>query len=233
MLRARDGAPSRLWIVAERQTAGRGRLARSWSSPPGNLYASLLLRNETQPVRAAELGFVAGLALHEAVAPLLPLPDSVRLKWPNDLMIGDAKVAGILLEGSALADGTYACVIGWGVNCVSHPQAMAYPVTDLAQAGASAGPWPVFERLSEAFARWFVLWRQPDGFQAVRCAWLAQAYRIGETISLAQAENRIEGRFRTIDETGRLVLEQDGRQTIIDTGDVMPPAARRSSRKAG
>ena len=233
MRRARAGDPGRLWIVARQQSAGRGRLSRPWVSPPGNLYASLLLRSEFEPAHAAELGFVTGLALLEAIAPFMPAPENVRLKWPNDLLVGDAKVAGILLEATTLVDGTFACVIGCGVNCTTHPKDTPYPAADLQSLGCAVDASLVLERLADTFAGRLARWQQSGGFQDVRKDWIKHAYRIGETISVAQGGQQISGIFRSIDATGRLILVQGDKETIIDTGNVMLPAARHSPRKAG
>ena len=134
MRAARAGEAGPLWIVAGEQTGGRGRLGRAWASPPGNLYASLLLLDPAPGAHCAELGFVAGVALARAARDLAGGDERLRLKWPNDLMFGDAKLSGLLLESTRLLDGRLACVIGWGVNCQSHPARLAYPVTDLTAA---------------------------------------------------------------------------------------------------
>ena len=124
--RARAGDPGKLWIVAGSQSRGRGRVGRSWSSPVGNLYASLLLVDPAEPRFAAELGFVAGLALARAVNRVAGRPDEVRIKWPNDLVRHGAKLAGVLVEGTQLPGGAFACVLGFGVNCASHPSGLPY-----------------------------------------------------------------------------------------------------------
>ncbi len=129
LVRARAGEADTLWIVAESQTQGRGRVGRVWSSPPGNLYASLMLRDPADMRKAPELGFVAGLALARAVAEILGDSEAFRIKWPNDLVRGSAKFAGLLVEGTQLAGGGYGCVIGFGVNCASHPMGLEYPTT--------------------------------------------------------------------------------------------------------
>ena len=226
MRRAAAGAASRLWIVANAQHAGRGRLSRRWVSPAGNLYASLLLVGEIPPARSAELGFVAGVALAEALAPFLPVGLQPRLKWPNDVLVDGAKLAGILLEGTLLPNGCFACVIGCGVNCVSHPETATYPATSLAALGVAAGPEFVFENLSRDFAAAFDTWREVDGFAAIRARWLAAGHAPGESIAVARGEQRIEGAFRAIDARGRLVLETAGGEQVIDTGDVTASVGR-------
>ena len=125
MARARAGDPGRLWIVAGEQGRGRGRHGRHWASPPGNLHASLLLVDPCPPALAPQLGFVAGLALHEAAAACGVAPGRLTLKWQNDLLLDGAKVAGILLEGAAGPGGGLAVVIGWGVNVAHRPAGVA------------------------------------------------------------------------------------------------------------
>ncbi len=104
-LAAGGASANRTWIVARAQTKGRGRHGRQWQSPPGNLYASLLLIDEVTPRAAPQLGFVAGVALAHALRRLSPDGTRIRLKWPNDILLDDAKLAGILAEGRALVQG--------------------------------------------------------------------------------------------------------------------------------
>src|SRR6266849_4732305 len=136
---ARQGEHGPLWIVAERQTAGRGRRGRAWISEPGNLFASLLLTAPASPEHWPQLSLVAALAVHDAVAEVAAgLKPLIAVKWPNDLLLASAKFAGILIEGEGAEDGVVA--IGIGVNCVSHPPITDYPATDLAAAGAMVSP---------------------------------------------------------------------------------------------
>ena len=120
-MRARSGDPGRLWIVASTQTKGRGRHGRVWSSPPGNLHASLLLIDPAPRHKVAELGFAVGVAALLGLREILTKDQSLAIKWPNDLLYGGAKLAGILLESAVLPDGRLACVAGIGVNCGWHP----------------------------------------------------------------------------------------------------------------
>ena len=227
-----DQQISRSWIVAGQQTAGRGRLGRPWISEPGNLFASVVLTNETQPALAAQLGFVSGVALVEALGPLLPDAKKPRLKWPNDVLCDGAKIAGILLEGSVLPSGVFACVIGCGVNCDSHPDNTGYAATDIAALGVEVSPAAVFSALSDRFAHWFDIWRTADGFARVRAAWLSHAAHIGQTVRIVQSGGAVEGVFETLDEQGRLLLRSAAGLQIIDTGDVML-SSRNTSEKAG
>src|SRR3954451_5641354 len=141
---ARQGDAGPLWVVAKRQTAGRGRRGRTWVSEPGNLYASLMLSDPGSPERFPELSFVAALALHDAIGGRIPgLSNRLVLKWPNDLLIDRNKFAGILVEG----EGT-SVAIGIGVNCAHHPAQTEFPATDLATAGVRTSPESLFALLS-------------------------------------------------------------------------------------
>jgi BirA family biotin operon repressor/biotin-[acetyl-CoA-carboxylase] ligase len=226
LTRAKEGDAGRLWVVASAQTKGRGRNGRVWSSPRGNLHASLLLIDPAPPHRAPELGFAAGIAALHALREILSEDRGLAIKWPNDILHGGAKLAGILLESTALPDGRLACTAGIGVNCGLHPGDTPYKATDLtAIAGQPVAPETVFERLSATMAHWLDVWAGGAGFEAVRAEWLSLAAGLGTRISVARPSQIIEGVFRTIDGSGRLILEQGSGQVAIEAGDVFlgPP----------
>ena len=133
---ARAGAAEGTLVWAGEQTAGRGRRGRGWVSPPGNLYLSLIMRPAVAPARAAQLGFVAALALAEGVGALCGPALEIRCKWPNDILVAGRKLAGILLE-SEITDGDAIdfVVIGTGTNLASQPSGVEYPATSLAEQG--------------------------------------------------------------------------------------------------
>jgi BirA family biotin operon repressor/biotin-[acetyl-CoA-carboxylase] ligase len=222
MARARAGEPGNLWIVAGEQTKGRGRLGRVWRSPPGNLYASLLVVDAAPPALCAELGFVAGVALAGALKRLLRDPSLLRLKWPNDALFNGAKLSGLLLEGASLADGRFACVIGFGVNCQSSPQDLPYPTACLHDIGAvSAERGDLLALLADDMAHWLNIWDRGGGFARVREAWLGLASGIGEEISVAQGAVTRRGVFQGIDAQGRLLLDMGGgKPVVVEAGDV-------------
>jgi BirA family transcriptional regulator, biotin operon repressor / biotin---[acetyl-CoA-carboxylase] ligase len=232
LTRARTGAPGPLWITAARQSAGRGRRGRTWTSEPGNLYATLLLTDPAPAERAAELSFVAALAVHDAVIDTEPsLAARVDLKWPNDVLIDDAKVAGILLESEGAEPFTVA--VGIGVNCAHHPEGTAYPATDLAAAGASVAPEALFATLSRTMLVRLTQWDRGRGFAAIRGDWLARADGVGEPIRIALPDLDLEGRFETLDAAGHLMLRTgDGRVVAIAAGDVFPLRAATPARKS-
>ena len=216
------GDPGRLWIVAATQTRGRGRMGREWVSPPGNLYASLLLIDPAPPARLAEIGFVAGVALIDALRALAGPEPSIRLKWPNDVLVDDAKMSGLLLEGARLRNGLFACVVGVGVNCVSSPLEALYPTASLKSIGAaSSDRGALFSALSDRFVHWLEVWARGDNFAGVRAAWLERAGGIGEKARVDRNGERLEGLFRGIDAQGRMLLERlGGIVETIEAGDV-------------
>ena len=215
---ARAGERGPLWIVARSQSAGRGRRGRTWVSEPGNLYASLLLTEASPPARAAELSFVAGLALHDAIAGRIPgLASRLALKWPNDLLIDRHKCAGILIEGEGNA-----AIIGLGVNCVHHPAGTDFPATDLAAAGVRASCETVFAALSGAMPRRLEQWDKGAGFAAIRTDWLARAAGLGRPIRAVLSDGELTGVFEAIDDGGRLVVRSsDGTTRAVAAGDVI------------
>ncbi|MBM3528702.1 MAG: biotin--[acetyl-CoA-carboxylase] ligase [Alphaproteobacteria bacterium] len=214
---ARAGEHGPLWIVARRQTAGRGRRGRVWVSEPGNLYATLLL-TDAPMAHAPELSFVAALALHDAVAGRVPgLDRRLALKWPNDLLIDRCKFAGILIEGEGAA-----VAVGIGVNCSHHPSGTDFPATDLAAAGVRATPESVFQALSAAMVARLLQWNRGAGFAEIRSDWLARAGGLGKPMRVALSDGERAGTFETLDERGRLVLRlADGALEAVTAGDVL------------
>jgi BirA family biotin operon repressor/biotin-[acetyl-CoA-carboxylase] ligase len=213
-----------MWVVATRQTGGRGRQGRVWSSPPGNLYASLALRLSIEPAVAPQLGFVAGVALAGVLRDRLAGDGRLRIKWPNDMIFDGAKLAGLLLECTSLPDGQLGCVVGFGVNCRSHPEGLPYPAIDLAAAGDPApDPKEILSALAEAMARQLAIWDKGLEFNAIRSAWLSLAIDLQTRLGVTLAERRLSGTFQGLDPTGRLLLDTDGGRLAIDAGDVFLP----------
>ncbi len=210
MALARGGMREPVWITAQQQTAGRGRRGRTWVSPPGNLYASLLLPDPCAAALAPQLSFVAALALHHAVSEAAPaLRGRLMLKWPNDLLLDDGKLAGILVEGETLADGAFTAVIGMGVNCAHHPEGLPYRATSLAAAGAPVESRALLEVLARALSARIAGWDRGAAFAAIREQWLARAWRFGEDVRLRTPEEA-SGRFAGIDQDGRLLIDVAG-----------------------
>ena len=221
------GDPGRVWFVAERQNSGRGRHGRAWVSPAGNLYASALLIDPCAPEHGPELGFVAGLALIEAldaVAARLASAARFELKWPNDVLFAGAKLAGVLVEGLTLGGGRLAAIVGIGVNCANAPEGLPYPATSLGVAlGAPAPPDLLFPHLQRCFESNLARWARGAGFAAIRESWLASAAGVGGPIIVNRGGVSYQGRFAGVDPTGRLRLERaDGAVQFIEAGDVAP-----------
>lgn len=211
---AAAGASEGSWLVAERQTGGRGRQGRVWESPPGNLYASTLVRLRPADPPAATLALVAAVALEEAVRVFLPA--GATLKWPNDLLIDGAKLSGILLER---ADD--AVVIGIGVNLAHHPDLPDRPATSLAAQGIVVDPASFTDVLAEAVARWLSRWRS-EGLAPVRRGWLERAHPPGTALTARLPEGEaIDGLFEGLDHGGGLILRlASGERRVIHAGDV-------------
>jgi BirA family transcriptional regulator, biotin operon repressor / biotin---[acetyl-CoA-carboxylase] ligase len=214
-----------LWITAQRQTAGRGRRGSTWMSPPGNLHATLLLRDPAEPQVAPQLSFVAALAVHDAILDCAPaLRDKLEFKWPNDVLCAGAKLAGILIEGHKFIG--LAAAIGIGVNCVQHPSNATYPATDLATAGAAATADELFFALSGTMLRRLAQWHHGDGFAAVRSDWLDRAAGLGEEMQVRLPGRALAGRWEAVDQSGCLLLRlADGTLETIAAGEVFPLAA--------
>jgi BirA family transcriptional regulator, biotin operon repressor / biotin---[acetyl-CoA-carboxylase] ligase len=211
-----------LWVVASRQTEGRGRQGRSWSSPPGNFYGSLLLTNPCEMRSASQLGFVAGVALVSALKRLAPFSANPSLKWPNDALLNGAKLAGILLEAGNLPQqpGKFIVAIGVGINLAFHPEDTPYPSINLAAAGAPVSANDCMMALSDAFVEKLELFDKGHNFGAIRQEWLKSAHGIGAPIKVRVQSGQIEGEFGGIDETGSLILNHNGKAQLISVGDV-------------
>lgn len=216
------------WTVAwaRSQSGGRGRDGRRWSSPPGNLYASLLLRPPGPPARVAQLAFVAAVAIGEALHGLLAGRRPVSLKWPNDVLVGGRKAAGILLESEgARADGVDGLVIGFGVNLASHPPDARLPATSLLAEGAGElAPGHALAACLHALMRWHARW-QDDGFGPVREAWMSAAHGLGAMAQARLPGGTIEGIFAGLAEGGEMLLETPDGIRRVTAGDVFFPAA--------
>jgi len=219
-----EAAPDGTIVWALEQTAGRGRRGRQWTSPKGNLYTSLILRPEVPAREAAQLSFVAALGLYDSLGTLSDPGHQIHMKWPNDILLQEKKVAGILLESESSGDGGLDWVIvGVGLNVASYPEDAAYPATSL-----RAENWPTtVDQALEAYARSFLGWANrwvEEGFQPVRKTWLQRCMGLGEPLEVRLETETITGIFKDMDEDGALVLDQDGTERRIAAGDVYFPA---------
>lgn len=222
--RATAGEVGPLWLLAARQTAGRGRRGRSWLSEPGNLFLTYLGETDRPAPELALLGFAAGVALLEAGQALGAR--GLSLKWPNDLLLNGRKCAGILLESGASAPGRLWFALGVGVDIASAPEGLDQETAALAEALAEPAPTP--EALFAAFAPRLAAWANRlarEGFAPLREAWLQGAHGIGGDITAEHQGARVPGRFEGLSETGELLLaaEPDGRLLRVAAGDVFFP----------
>lgn len=213
---ARDGAPEGVWLRAARQSGGRGRQGREWHSPPGNLYASTLVRLRSGDPPAPTLALVAAVALHEVASAFAVVGASIEIKWPNDLLVAGAKLSGILLE--RIGD---SIVVGFGVNLADHPDETDRPAINMGMLGGAPDPARFLEALAASFARWVGRWRD-EGLEPVRLRWLAAAHPAGTALSTHMADGApVEGLFDGLDESGALRLRlADGSTKMIHAGDV-------------
>lgn len=201
-------------ITAKKQNQGRGRRGRSWIAVPGNLFSSLVLKVMLQDI--GQMVFVVSLSLLEAIKQLNPKAD-VKLKWPNDVLVNDKKISGILLEKGA---DDY-MVIGIGVNIVGAPELTeaSYESVSLKNTGIEIGRLDFLELYLECFDRNYHLW-QNSGFAPIKEKWLANAKGLGEEIVVNLENGKKTGRFSGVDENGLLLLETSGQIEKIYAGDV-------------
>lgn len=232
--RAATGDAGKLWIVSKKQESGRGRRGRAWATPEGNLAATLLLVEAYELKLAATLGFVAGLALADALNAVVPerriavavdaggqrRGDRFELKWPNDVLAEGAKLAGILLESSLLPGNRVALAIGIGVNVVAHPEDVPYPATSLKALGFTGDAETLFLALSDAWNENVRIWNSGAGLTEIRQRWLSRAAGLGSEVAVRVDGNVVRGVFETIDEDCRFVIRAGGGVVKIAAGDV-------------
>jgi BirA family biotin operon repressor/biotin-[acetyl-CoA-carboxylase] ligase len=220
---ARAGEASGLWIIARRQTGGRGSRGRSWVSQEGNLFASLMLRDPAPSSVTAELTFVASLAVREALAALAQkqgLHRTIALKWPNDVLVSGRKISGILLESHEV-DGERVVIIGIGVNCNSHPDETLHRATDLAAEGVEASAEQVLVEISASLSNYLATWDRGAGFEAIRQAWMNEATGIGQRIYVKMPGRELTGTFEDLAADGNLVLTlDDGSAVRLSAADI-------------
>jgi BirA family transcriptional regulator, biotin operon repressor / biotin---[acetyl-CoA-carboxylase] ligase len=212
---AEQGMAEGIWLRAGRQTGGRGRMGRTWESPEGNLYCSTLVHVRAGDPPPHTLALVAANAVHALVAPLSV--GQARIKWPNDVLVDGAKIAGILLERTGDA-----VVVGIGINVTGHPEGLDRPVTSLTAQGAQDGAQALLERLAQLFAHWLAIWRA-QGLEPVRTHWLLNAHPSGTAMRVHYPDGTMaEGGFDTLDAQGMLILRlANGDRRAIHAGDIL------------
>ena len=216
--RARAGAADGLAILALAQTAGRGTRGRDWVASAGNLNLSVLLR--PRDVLAAGWSLVCAVALHEAVASMLPQGPMPRLKWPNDLMLADGKLAGILIETDAEAGWM---VAGFGLNLAHAPQVDGRRTAAVAEVAIAPDPGVAARVVLAALWRWRAVMMR-EGLGPVRAAWLRAGPAPGSALRVALTDGVIAGGFDGLAEDGALLLRVDGVQRAVRAGEVLEGA---------
>lgn len=221
LARAMHGGDLPLWVLADVQTGGRGRAGRAWSSEPGNLLASLALPLAAPAAAVAQLSLVAGVAAVDAIRRSGPPIPGLSLKWPNDILVGGAKLGGILVEACATRAGPVA-VIGIGLNLARAPAGLAAAATSLSVHGNKRKPLEMLAFLAEAMHEWLDLWQNGAGFAGVRAAWLVRCSGLGQRIAVHGAAGPLAGTFAGLDADGALLLAGDDGAPLrrITFGDV-------------
>lgn len=230
--RASAGERGPLWIAADRQNAGRGRSGRAWTQAGGNLAASFLFTPDCPLSALHQLSLLTGVAAHEAIdtacAGAVP---GLRLKWPNDILIGRAKAGGILVETTTWS-GTAVAVAGIGINIAHAPDIEGRSVARLADHAAGATADGLLAALDASMHRWLGVWQGGTGFGAIRNAWLARTGPAGEPLAVNAGLERIEGTFDGIDDGGALLLrDANGKLRRLTYGDVCLAGAAGSPAK--
>ena len=207
---AASGAPHGTVVHADEQTSGRGRFGNSWFSPPGNLYMSVLLRLDLPPDRRSELSLVTAITVADAIDALLPKQTKAMLKWPNDVLVNDGKIAGILLENTGDAQ-----IIGIGLNVLEAPRNTPYKAVTLVGSGGIATVDGARDILLGSLERRLAAWKE-HGFAPIRVEWLARAHPIGTNLRASIGGLTEEGAFAGLDTDGAMLLDTPaGRKRIV------------------
>jgi BirA family biotin operon repressor/biotin-[acetyl-CoA-carboxylase] ligase len=220
-----------LWVMARAQAAGRGRHGRDWESPPGNLYATLLITLAVPLAHAAQLAFVASLAMRDTVKALLPLPAPVvGLKWPNDVLIAGRKVSGIVVETlDGASDGGLSVAIGCGLNILHAPAVTRTPATCLADHGAEPSADAALAELMERMDARLAQWQSGQGFPLIRDAWLAAAIGLASDLTVVLDGRVVSGCFEGLANDGAMLLRlADGTLRPLHAGEVTFPSPQRT-----
>ena len=208
---AEAGERGPLWIWSDEQTGGRGRYGRTWVSEPGNLYVTCLFQTAAPASAAAQISFVAAIAVHDMASSLLPKADFF-LKWPNDVLMEGAKFCGLLAE--VVGTNPTRIALGCGINLAHAPKGTPYPVTAL---GPHFTPDSVLQKLAVSLWKWLEIWDEARGFPAIRSAWLERSAGVGKEVLV----EGMSGRFEGLSADGALLMTlADGTQKQIHAGEV-------------
>jgi len=221
MRRVSAGERGPMWIIADRQTAGRGRSGRSWESAAGNLFASFVTPLACPPAKAGQLSLVTGVAVIDAIRRAGTIP-GLRLKWPNDVLVGTSKLGGILVESSSRPPhpGIIA-IVGIGLNLVAAPVGLDRAATFLFRHGLELSPHEALCFLADTMNDWIAIWNNGEGFERVREAWLRRAGAIGEPLTVNAVGGPVAGTFAGLDADGALLVDDAaGHRCSFAFGDV-------------
>jgi BirA family biotin operon repressor/biotin-[acetyl-CoA-carboxylase] ligase len=218
-----QGAPEGTVLVADAQSAGKGRLARLWHSPPGaNIYTSVLLRPRFAAARAPQISIAAGVTAAETLEPYCP--GRAALKWPNDVQIGGKKICGILAQMKLAGADIDFVVVGIGVNVNWRPEQFPEEIRSIAtslflETGRDISREDLLNRLYENLTKWYKS-LLTCGFEAVRQAWLSRAPMIGQNVAVRFGDETLSGRAAGLDDDGSLILETpEGAARKVSAGD--------------
>ncbi|AFW01994.1 biotin--[acetyl-CoA-carboxylase] ligase [Gluconobacter oxydans] len=218
--KAEAGAQGKLAIQAFSQTSGRGTRGRSWVDPGGNLAISLLFRPEKSIDFLAVIPFLTAVSLYETARQFSTGEADFMLKWPNDLLLSERKMAGVLIEAGGNADRKWV-VVGIGANLRQAPQIEGRQLSSLSEVAAAPDPAVFGRDLALQMDRWIGLW-EAEGFVPIREAWLERAHPVGRHLAVQRGETYISGSFSGLDEQGRLLLALPNGETIpVVTGDIL------------
>ena len=209
---AREVAIEKAVFIADQQTNGRGRSGNTWESPIGNLYMSVLMPCQVEMRHAGQFSFIAAIALHQALSPYLSEADDLRLKWPNDLLLNNKKLAGILLESEGQGMNLSWIVIGMGVNLNSAPDYAA-------SLNGEISPIDLAQDILQHIHAWIDVYMD-QGFGPVRAGWLERCAGLGNQIQARLPNQTKQGTFETIDDQGCLILNVNGKPERITSGEI-------------
>ncbi len=221
---AGGGASHGAVIWAKRQTAGRGRMGREWVSAEGNLYVTVLLSPSVALAQCAQLSFVAALAVAETLEAIVPQADSIRCKWPNDVLAQGKKISGILLESfttNEVGSPRQWIAVGVGINVDNFPEHVMFPATCLRAEGVELiSAKIVLSRFVHHFIHRYDAWER-KGFAAIEREWTERAHHLNKPVEVIVGEERITGIFAGIDAKGCMLLRDKKKATTaIAAGDV-------------
>jgi BirA family biotin operon repressor/biotin-[acetyl-CoA-carboxylase] ligase len=218
--RAKSGEPEGLAILALRQTAGRGSRGRQWEAPAGNLNLSVLLRPKLPMAQFSVFPLLAGIAVGDAISAFLPADTAPVLKWPNDVLLAGAKLAGILIDAAPDNDASGWLVIGIGINLAAAPQLAGRRTTTLEQHGGQAKPPQAARMVLDFLGHWLDV-LDHSGIAPIIDAWQQRGHAIGTQLHLTGINSEVTGRFAGLSPSGELLLNVGNRIERFQTGEIL------------